>query len=263
MVRFYVMKLYLRLLKFIKPHIPTLLLANLAMLINSVVFGFATTAAIFPIINNVLRSAPMTVPEKLPQFLKDFIAYANSVPRLDLFKYIIIGIIGAFFFRGMFTFIQGYLMADVSTKVLTDLRRMIYDKLLWFSLDFYNKSHTGALVSRITYDTSIIQNSVTEGLTNLVYQSSQVIVYIFMIFFLRSVFNISWMLLLLSFIVFPMIMFPIVRVGKKLRKISRQTQEQMGNVTTTLVETIGGIRIVKAFSMEPHERDNLVAMNFE
>ena len=261
MVRFYVMKLYLRLLKFIKPHIPTLLLANLAMLINSVVFGFATTAATFPIINNVLRSAPMTVPEKLPQFLKDFIAYANSVPRLDLFKYIIIGIIGAFFFRGMFTFIQGYLMADVSTKVLTDLRRMIYDKLLWFSLDFYNKSHTGALVSRITYDTSIIQNSVTEGLTNLVYQSSQVIVYIFMIFFLRSVFNISWMLLLLSFIVFPMIMFPIVRVGKKLRKISRQTQEQMGNVTTTLVETIGGIRIVKAFSMEPHERDKFASQN--
>ncbi|MFA5339406.1 MAG: ABC transporter ATP-binding protein [Candidatus Omnitrophota bacterium] len=255
------MKLYLRLLKFIKPHIPTLLLANLCMLINSVIFGFVTTAAIFPIINNVLRNAPMSVPDKMPQFLKDFISYSNTVPRLDLFMYIIIGIVAAFFFRGMFTFFQGFLMTDVSTRVLTDLRRSIYDKLLRFSLDFYNKSHTGALVSRIIYDTSIIQNSVTEGLTNLVYQSSQVVVYIFMIFFLRAVFNISWLLLLLSFVVFPLIMFPIVQIGKKLRKISRQTQEQMGNVTTTLVETIGGMRIVKAFSMEPYERDKFAEQN--
>jgi len=260
-VRFTAMKLYLRLLKFVKPHLPTLVFANLCMIINSVVFGVVSTTAIMPVVNNILRGEPMSIPEGMPQFAKEVITAINSVPRLPLLGWLITGIISAFFLRGLFMFLQSYLMTDVSTKVLTDLRRVVYDKLLEFSLDFYNKSHTGALVSRITYDTSIIQNSITEGVTNLIYQSSQVIVYIVMIFLLRSWFGIDWMLLIIIFIVLPLILFPIVRVGKKLRKISKQTQEQMGSVTTTLIETISGMRIVKAFSMEEEERKKFSSQN--
>jgi subfamily B ATP-binding cassette protein MsbA len=255
------MKLYLRLLKFVKPHIPTLVFANLCMIINSVVFGVVSTSVVIPVVNNVLRNSPMSVPDKMPQLVKDLMLKLNAVPQITLFSGIIIGIIAAFFFRGLFTFLQSYLMTDVSTKVLTDLRRAVYDKLLEFSLDFYSKAHTGVLVSRITYDTSIIQNSITEGITDLIYQSSQVIVYIFMIFFLREMYDIQWSLLVLGFIGLPLIMFPIIRVGKKLRKISKQTQEQMGSVTTTLVETISGMRVVKAFSMEDSERKKFSLQN--
>lgn len=261
MVRFIPMKLYLRLLKFVKPHIPTLVFANLCMIINSVVFGVVSTSVVIPVVNNVLRNSPMSVPDKMPQLVKDLMLKLNAVPQITLFSGIIIGIIAAFFFRGLFTFLQSYLMTDVSTKVLTDLRRAVYDKLLEFSLDFYSKAHTGVLVSRITYDTSIIQNSITEGITDLIYQSSQVIVYIFMIFFLREMYDIQWSLLVLGFIGLPLIMFPIIRVGKKLRKISKQTQEQMGSVTTTLVETISGMRVVKAFSMEDSERKKFSLQN--
>ncbi|MDD5270629.1 MAG: ABC transporter ATP-binding protein [Candidatus Omnitrophica bacterium] len=255
------MKLYLRLLEFVKPHLPTLVFANLCMIINSVVFGVVSTSVVIPVVNNVLRNAPMSVPEKMPQAVKALMVKLNSVPQSNLFTGIIIGVIVAFFFRGLFTFLQSYLMTDVSTRVLTDLRRAVYDKLLEFSLDFYSKAHTGVLVSRITYDTSIIQNSITEGITDLIYQSSQVIVYIFMIFFLREMYDIQWSLLILGFVVLPLIMFPIIRVGKKLRKISKQTQEQMGFVTTTLVETISGMRIVKAFSMEDSERRKFSSQN--
>lgn len=236
-------------------------MANLCMLINSVFFGVVSTTAVMPIVNNVLRGESMSVPEKMPQFVKGLIIAINTVPRLPLLGWLIVGVIAAFFFRGMFTFIQSYLMTDVSTKVLTDLRTAVYDKLLEFSLDFYGKAHTGALVSRITYDTSIIQNSITEGVTSLIYQSSQVIVYIVMIFLLRMWFDIEWRLLVLTFIVLPLIMYPIIRVGKKLRKISKQTQEQMGLVTTTLIETISGMRIVKAFSMEDSEKKKFFLQN--
>src|SRR3989338_4594964 len=255
------MRLYLRLLKFVKPHLGTLILANLCMVANSVFFGVVSISMVFPVVNNVLRATPMSVPDKMPQFLKNFMTAVNSVPQLTLFAWIIIGIIGAFFLKGLFTFLQQYFMTDVSTRVLTDLRNTIYDKLLEFSLDFYSRSHTGALVSRITYDTSMVQNSITEGITDLVYQSSQVAVYIFMIFFLREVYNIGWNLLVLSFVVLPLIMYPIVRVGKKLRKISGDMQEQMGLVTTTLVETISGMRIVKAFSMEDSEKGKFASQN--
>jgi subfamily B ATP-binding cassette protein MsbA len=231
------------------------------MVVNSVFFGIVSTSMVIPVINNVLRAAPMSIPDKMPQFLKELMSAINSVPQLTLFAWVIIGIIAAFFLRGLFTFLQQYLMAKVSTKVLTDLRNSIYDKLLEFSLDFYSRSHTGVLVSRITYDTSMVQNSITEGITDLVYQSSQVAVYVFMIFFLREMYNIGWNLLVLSFVVLPLIMYPIVRVGKKLRKISGDVQEQMGLVTTTLVETISGMRIVKAFSMEDPEKRKFDSQN--
>ncbi|MFA5094863.1 MAG: ABC transporter ATP-binding protein [Candidatus Omnitrophota bacterium] len=231
------------------------------MMINSVVFGVVSITAVIPVVNNVLRNAPMSVPDKMPQLIKNIMTGINSVPQIDLFAWIIISIVAAFFFRGLFAFLQSYLMTDVSTKVLTDLRRVVYDKLLEFSLDFYNKAHTGVLVSRITYDTSVIQNSITDGITDLVYQSSQVAVSVFMIFFLREMYDIQWSLLVLGFVILPLIMFPIIRVGKKLRKISRQTQEQMGFVTTTLVETISGMRIVKAFSMEETEKEKFSSQN--
>jgi subfamily B ATP-binding cassette protein MsbA len=231
------------------------------MVINSVVFGVVSITAVIPVVNNVLRNAPMSVPDKMPQLIKDIMTGINSVPQINLLAWIIVSIVAAFFFRGLFAFLQSYLMTDVSTKVLTDLRRVVYDKLLEFSLDFYSKAHTGVLVSRITYDTSVIQNSITDGITDLVYQSSQVAVSIVMIFFLREMYDIQWLLLVLGFIVLPLIMFPIIRVGKKLRKISRQTQEQMGFVTSTLVETISGMRIVKAFSMEEMEKQKFSSQN--
>ncbi len=255
------MRLYLRLLRFVRPHLGTLILANLCMVVNGVFFGVVSTSMVIPVVNNILRAAPMSVPDKMPGFLKELMAAVNAIPQLTLLGWIIIGIIAAFFFKGLFTFLQQYFMTDVSTKVLTDLRNTIYDKLLEFSLDFYSRSHTGALVSRITYDTSMVQNSITEGITDLVYQSSQVAVSIFMIFFFREMYNIGWNLLVLSFVVLPLIMYPIVRVGKKLRKISGNMQEQMGLVTTTLVETISGMRIVKAFSMEDSEKNKFALQN--
>lgn len=231
------------------------------MVVNSVFFGLVSTSMVLPVVNNVLRAAPMSIPDKLPNFLKSIVTAINALPQLTLLTWIISAIIGAFFLRGLFTFFQQYLMTDVSTRVLTDLRNAIYEKLLEFSLDFYGKTHTGTLVSRITYDTSIVQNSITEGLTDLIYQSSQVAVYVFMIFFLRAMYEIDWLLLVLGFIVLPLIMYPIIRVGKKLRKISKQTQEQMASVTTALVETISGMRIVKAFSMEEAERRKFDSQN--
>lgn len=255
------MRLYLRLLKFVRPHLWTLISANLCMVVNSVFFGLVSTSMVLPVVNNVLRAAPMSIPDKLPNFLKSIVTAINALPQLTLLTWIISAIIGAFFLRGLFTFFQQYLMTDVSTRVLTDLRNAIYEKLLEFSLDFYGKTHTGTLVSRITYDTSIVQNSITEGLTDLIYQSSQVAVYVFMIFFLRAMYEIDWLLLVLGFIVLPLIMYPIIRVGKKLRKISKQTQEQMASVTTALVETISGMRIVKAFSMEEAERRKFDSQN--
>ncbi|MFH0772651.1 MAG: ABC transporter ATP-binding protein [Candidatus Omnitrophota bacterium] len=255
------MKIYLRLLSFVKPHIKILSWAAVFMLFNSVVTNGVSISMVIPLVDKVIGGKDIILPAKTPVFLQDIVGRINHIPASTLFQVIVYFLIGAFFLKGVFTFLQQYLMADASVRVLTDLRNRVYEKLLGLSLDFYTKTHTGNLVSRVTYDTSIIQNSITEGLTDLFFQTFQIIVCIIMIFSVRAVFGIDWLLLILSFIVLPAIMYPIVRVGKKLKKISTGTQEQMGLVTSTLFETISGMRVVKAFGMEGYERDKFAKQN--
>ncbi len=261
MIKFNVMKLYLRLLRFIRPHLGILVLATVFMLLNSIATNGVSVSMVIPLVDKVIGGKDIVLPAKVPVFLQGFVDKINGMSTPVLFQAIIIFLLAAFFFKGIFTFLQQYLMTDASGRVLRDLRDRVYDKLLEFSLDFYTKMHTGNLVSRIMYDTSIIQNAITEGLTDLIYQTFQVLVCLFMVFSVRAIYNIDWILLILSLIVLPTIMYPIVKIGKKLRKISTGTQEQMGVVTTTLFETISGMRVVKAFGMEDYERNKFAAQN--
>ena len=261
MVIFNIMKLYLRLLEFIKPHIRLLSLATFFMLLNSVATNGVSVSMVIPLVDKIIGGKQIVLPTKVPDFIQNIVNSINAMSTADLFKWLIWFLLVAFLLKEIFTFFQQYLMTDVSTRVLTDLRNKVYNKLLDFSLDFYTKEHAGNLVSRITYDTSIIQNSITEGLTTLVSQSFQVVVCLVMVFSVRAVYKIDWMLLILSMLVLPTLVYPIVKIGKKLRKISTSTQEQMGAVTTTLFETISGIRVVKAFGMEEYERNKFAKQN--
>ncbi len=255
------MKLYLRLLKFLNPHIRLLSLATFFMLLNSVATNGVSVSMVIPLVDKIIGGKQIVIPTKVPDFIQNIVNSINVMSTADLFKWLIWFLLVAFLLKEIFTFLQSYLMTDVSTRVLTDLRNKVYNKLLDFSLDFYTKEHAGNLVSRITYDTSIIQNSITEGLTTLVSQSFQVVVCLVMVFSVRAIYKIDWMLLILSMLVLPTLVYPIVRIGKKLKKISTSTQEQMGAVTTTLFETISGIRVVKAFGMEEYERNKFAKQN--
>jgi len=105
----------------------------------------------------------------------------------------------------------------------------------------------GELMSRITNDVGLVGNAISYGATDLLYQSLQVIVFAAMILLIHP------RLALLSLILLPLISFPIIKVGKVLKKISRQTQEKMADLNALLYETILGMRVVKAFTMEETE----------
>lgn len=261
MIKFNVMKLYLRLLRFIKPYLWIIILAAFFMFLNSIATNGASVSALIPLIDKVIGGNEIVLPTKVPAFLQNFVDKINGIPKLVLFNVLLVYFLIAFFLKGVFTFFQQYLMTNISSGVLRDLRNRVYDKLLEFSLDFYSKAHTGNLVSRITYDTSIIQNAITEGLTDLFYQTFQLLVSLIMVISAWWIFKLDWKLLVVSFIVVPTIMYAVVGIGKKLKKISADTQEQMGKVTTTLIETISGMRIVVAFSMEDYERKKFAGHN--
>jgi len=102
-------------------------------------------------------------------------------------------------------------------------------------------------MSRITNDVLRVENAVAYGLTDLIYQSLQVLVFLFLIFF------IYWRLAFVSLAILPLVTIPMVRVGRMLKKLSRRSQEKMADIHSSLYETIFGARIVKAFCAEGEE----------
>ncbi|MGE4357008.1 MAG: ABC transporter ATP-binding protein [Candidatus Omnitrophota bacterium] len=240
------MKLYLRLLKFVQPYGFILVFAVLIMVISTLFDGISL-GMLVPLADNILSGKKIIIPRRLPPFLENFIEIINNTPSLTLLKITGILIIILFTLKGITTFLQGYLMNLVSQKVMRDIRNRIYEKIQSLSLDFYIRSKTGALVSRITYDVGWIQIAISDGLADFIFFSLQLLLFTFIIFFIQP------KLALVSFILLPLIGLPVFRIGKMLRKISKRAQEKMAEINNSLFESISGARIVKAFSMEEYE----------
>ncbi|MCX5666661.1 MAG: ABC transporter ATP-binding protein [Candidatus Omnitrophica bacterium] len=218
---------------------------------------------IIPLIDNVITGKKMVIPAGvvIPDQVRSVIGFVNSMPPMDILNWMIILVMIFWLFRNLFEFFQTYLMSDVSQRVIRDVKNTIYDKLLSLPMEFYSKNPTGKLMSRITNDAAVIRDSISTGLTDMLYQPIQLIVYIGLVFTIRAYFSISWGLILISLILFPLVIYPVVKIGKRLKSISRQSQESMSDITTTLHETISGIRMVKAFSMERRESERFKNQN--
>ncbi|MDD5495690.1 MAG: ABC transporter ATP-binding protein [Candidatus Omnitrophica bacterium] len=245
---------YRRLIRFVFPHAWVLAIAGVCMVASSA-FSGVSIGMIIPLVDNIIAGKNIVIPQGvvLPQFLQDLINAVNAMSPMQLLNKMIIVVMALWFLKNFFEFCQNYFMNDVSQRVIRDMKNIIYQKLLTFSLDFYAKNPTGKLMSRITYDSAIIRDSISTGLTDLLYQPAQLIIYLAVLLSVKICFSISWGLVFVSVVLFPMVIYPVVRIGKRLKAISRQSQEKMADMTTTLHETISGIRVVKAFSMEDYE----------
>ncbi len=245
------MKKYLRLIKFVKPHFVTLILAIALMALSSLFDGISL-GMIIPLVDKILAGKEFiaTGTAKMPAFLHQLIIYINSVSRGKLLSIIILWALVLTVIKELLVFAHTYLMVDVSKKTIRDVRDKIYNKLLILSIDFYHRNKTGVLMSRITNDTSIVEQAVAEGLMEMLYQPLQIVVYFIMVLVIRNYFSISWGFVFILAVLLPLIIYPIIKIGNRLRKITTETQVQAADINTTLLETISGIHIVKAFTME-------------
>ena len=248
------MKDYLRLLKFVRPYLGKFFLATVCMGFSAI-FDGVQLAMIVPVADKILSNRKIIIPTRLPPFLSAFIDQVNNTPPAILLNYIAVGVILLFLFKGLFGFLQSYLMSDIGQRVIRDIRSELYEKLQTLSLSYFTHKRGGELISRITNDVKIVENAVSYGSTDLVYQSLQVIIFAFLTFFIYL------KLALISIIIVPLISLPIIKVGKALRKLSRRSQEKMADINSLLYETIIGTRIVKAFNMEDYEVKKFKAAN--
>jgi len=248
------MRDYLRLLKFARPYLGTFLLAAIFMGLSAI-FDGATLTMIVPLADKVLTNKKIIIPSKIPPFLADFIDKINNMAPEILLKYMAISIVALFLVKGIVGFFQSYLMSKIGQAVVRDIRSKLYAKLQSLSLDYFTQKRGGELMSRITNDVKLVENAVSYGATDIIYQMLQVIVYTFLTFF------IYFKLALVSFVLLPLIGFPIIKVGRILRKLSKRAQEKMADINSLLYETIIGVRIVKAFNMESYEIDKFNTAN--
>ncbi len=166
---------------------------------------------------------------------------------LVMLKLIPLAIIGIFILKGIFDYGQAFLMSYVGQRIIADLREKIYNHIQSLSLSFFTRNPTGVLMSRILNDVNMIQGAVTDAVTGLLKDCFTLIGLVAVIFYR------DWKLAIVALVVFPVAVYPIVKFGRKLRSYSTRSQSAMANITTILLETITGTRIVKAFNMEDHE----------
>lgn len=253
---------YKRLLGFLKPHLWVLVLAFLSMLVYSVVNSLSPTTLI-PVVDNIIRGAQITIPAhvNVPVFIRALVDKINAMPQINLVVALLILSLIYFLIRNVFDFLQTYLMNDVSQRIVRDIKDVIYKKLLSLSMHFYSKNPTAKLMARITYDASIVRDSISTGLLDLILRPLEIISHFSVIIFIVFVFGIPLRFIFTSIILFPCILLPAVFVSRKLRKITTKSQEKMGDINTTLFEIITGMRTVKAFSMQKYEYEKFKEQN--
>ncbi len=174
---------------------------------------------------------------------------------LTMLKLIPLAIVAIFMLKGLFDYGQAYLMSYVGQRIIADLREKIYNHLQSLSLSFFTRNPTGTLMSRITNDVSMVQGAVTDAVTGLLKDFFTIIGLVAVVFYR------DWRLAIVALVVFPVAVYPIVKFGRKLRSYSIRSQTAMGDISTILLETISGNRIVKAFNMEDYERKRFAREN--
>ena len=153
-----------------------------------------------------------------------------------------------FLLKNIFDYLQSVLTVWVEQAVVRDMRNEVYGHLHELSLSFFHSRRTGALLSRLTNDIALVRGALAAGFSNLIKSGLLLVVCLFWIFWT------SWRLALVSLFVVPPSVLLIVWLGKKLRRRSTITQERMADLNAILQETLTGIRVVKAFSMEEFEK---------
>lgn len=224
-------QLYARLLRYSLPHWKAFAASVAAMLV------FAAT--------NTGFAALMK-----PMIDGSFVAKDPEIIRL-----VPLMIIGLFLARGIANFISNYCMNWVGREVIRELRRAMFAKLLRLPTDFYDRTPSGELLSKLIYDVEQVNQAATNAVTNVVKDGFTIIgLLIWMAY-------INWLLTIIFIVAGPPIALLMAFVNKRFRRISTRIQHSMADVTAVSEEAINGHREVKIFGGEAYESQRFEGIN--
>jgi len=156
-------------------------------------------------------------------------------------------VIATFLCKGTANYGQSMLMNFVGLKIIADTQNKMFAHLTAMDISFFHNNPTGTLISRFSIDVHQMKVAVSNGLTGIGRDLMSLVGLVGVMFYQ------DWQLAAVSFFIFPVAIFPVVRIGRRMRKVTANTQEQQGLFMTVLNQTFQGIRIVKAYGMEGYE----------
>ncbi|MFL2948669.1 MAG: ABC transporter ATP-binding protein [Nitrospinales bacterium] len=223
--------LYKRLFSYVKPYTSRLCLA-----------------IFFSIIVGAIATSPVPIIQK---------TFDSIFTEKDYFmlKVIPLALVALYLLKAILMYAQNLIMFGISWELVVQFREKLFAHIHRLPFGFFEENETGKLISRINNDVAIMQSTVTRLLKEFLQNSVTLIGLLIWVFYLK------WDWALMALIIFPVMVFPVSNIGRKLKKFSHKGQEILGNINTTILESFSGIKIVRAFGLEPRELKKFQTFN--
>ena len=150
--------------------------------------------------------------------------------------------------KGLATYTHSYQMSRVAHSIIAKLQTQMFEKLMYLNLTYFNDSKSGNLISRLINDTYYLRIAIVKSVTAIIKDI------LIIIFLLGNMFYQSWSLTIFAFFAFPLAIWPIKKIGKSIRIITYEIQNEIAKFSNVLAESIKGIRQVKAYNREEYEK---------
>ena len=257
-------KTFSRVLSYIKPYWGSIVL-NLVFNLMTIFFSLFSFALVGPFLTLLFKEGAVEVMAK-PEFsfTSDYLmGYLNwfmssliaSGGKYHALVFMCLLLLAAFFFRNLGRFFACYFMANVRVGAVHDLRRDVYNKILILPLSFYHSRQKGDTLARITTDVQEVEVSILNYLEMLIKDPLTIL------FFFLFMVTLSPKLTLFVILVLPIAGLLIGKVGKMLKKESKEGQTKLAGIISTVEETISGLRIIKAFNAIRYSSDKFEEQN--
>ena len=258
--------------KFLPPY-KTSIILNVVFNFLGAIFGIFSFFTMIPLLKILLRSDNIVykmqhidfsiIPLKIPKeaVMNNVYAFVQQVSAqhgaLNTLIMISILFIIMVLFKTGFTYLASLTMVVIRNGVVRDIRNRLYKKVIALPIGFFSEERKGDIMARVTGDVAEIENSIMTSLDmffkNPIIIALTVVAMVYM----------SWQLTIFVFVLFPVAGGIIGIIGRRLRKASLRGQNKMGEILSTIEETLGGLRIVKAFNAEEMMRNRQIKQNEE
>ncbi len=247
-------QLFLRVLRYATPYRARIILAVVSLILIAIL-NAVSIGSLQPIFDGLFAaegggagiSLPSPIMAVLGQQLVQFQAFLQA-HRISTLTFIGGALFLIFLAKGTLIYIQQLHTRYVAEAIQRDIRNDLYAHLHTLPLGFFSRRSTGEIMSRFSADVEGLGDAATNLFRNALKEPFNIIGLIVLLFLIK------WQLALLSLLVLPIAILPIVQFGSKIRRRGTLVQEGRAELNTILQETISGVRIVKAFGMDEYER---------
>jgi subfamily B ATP-binding cassette protein MsbA len=261
-------KTYLRILRYAKPYLDFLPLYLLYTVLG-IFFSIGNFALIIPLLNVLFDKtgkAQMSAPAHLPEFKLSldyithtfnyyFVHVINTYGKTGALTFVCLILIASVFFSNVFRYLSLRLVARVRARVIRNLRRELYHRIIALQLGYFANERKGDLMSRFTSDVQEVEISVVNTLQAVIREPLTIFGYFAVLFYM------SVPLTFFTLILLPVSGGIIAMLAKRLRTQAKTSQSTLGSMLSVIDETLGGIRVVKAFNAQAYITDKFEAQN--